>query len=86
MRAKTPDLGSLEKRACVLCGNAFATLSQRDVTKMARRRQNRRDQPTDGRWRGVLCTCPAAGCEERWCKNLSSRNLLICCWGGEVVY
>ena len=38
MRAETPDLGSWEKRKCVLCGNALATLSQTDDTKMARNR------------------------------------------------
>ena len=60
MRAETPNLGSWEKTKCVLCGNALATLSQTDVTKMARNRPDGgNNQQMEG---GEECCAPPQGC------------------------
>ena len=57
MRAETPDLGSGEERNCVLCGNALATLSQTDVTKMARNRPDGgNNQQMEGAWFCLGCS------------------------------
>ena len=60
VRAETPDLGSWEKRECVLCGNALATLSQTDVAKMARNRPDGgSNQQMEG---GEECCAPPRVC------------------------
>ena len=63
VRAETPDLGSWEKRECVLCGNALTTLSQTDVTKMARNRPDGgNNQQVEGR--EECCAPPRGVCGE----------------------
>ena len=63
VRAETPDLGSWEKRKCVLCGNSLTTLSQTDVTKMARNRPDGgNNQQMEG---GEECCAPPQGCVRR---------------------